>query len=58
MLKKKKKLPPCKHEKVKIEIGYQRRSDKPIDGYQAIDIETCCTCNKQLSISIISKKEK
>lgn len=56
--KKKQKLPPCKHEKVKSEIGYQRRSDKPIDGYQTMEIKTCCTCNKQLSIYITNTKEK
>lgn len=58
MTKKKRKTPPCKHEKVKSEVGYQRVSDNPMDGYQATEIKTCTACNKQLSVFITNAKEK
>ena len=42
---KKWKAIPCTHETWKFEKAYERRTEKPIDGYREIMLQTCSKCN-------------
>jgi hypothetical protein len=54
-MKKKWKAIPCTHETWKFEKSYERRTDKPIDGYVAIILQTCKNCNTLLGKEIESE---
>ena len=54
---KKKKVPPCTHEKFTFEKSYVRKSSKPIDGYREVILITCNHCNKLLNTISPTSKE-
>ena len=49
-MKRKKLKPssPCKHEEVRTEMSYMRRTSYPIDGYRGVFLVTCRKCNKHI----------
>ena len=48
-MRKKWKAVKCEHETWKFERTYHYKSERPIDGYISIMLQTCKKCNKLLN---------